>query len=878
MLKIFLLALLGSLPLANVIHAQDQTGFISLDCGLPKDSNYTETTTGINYISDDAFVETGIGKSILQEFQTGQQKQMRRVRSFPDGIRNCYRFNLTKGSRYLIRTNFMYGNYDEKNSVPGFDMFIGPNKWLSVTFENNASFVAIGEIIHILPSDYLHICLVNTGLGTPFISALELRPLFENSTYKAQSGSLNLFTRLDVASTTNLTIRYNDDVHDRSWFPYNSANWARINTSLTVDAESHNSYQPPAVVMNTAGTPKNASQSMDFYLETEDPSIQFYVYMHFAEVQILQANQSRQFNISLNGEHWYGPFSPNYLLTTTVFSPTALIGGNYSFSLYKTGNSTLPPIINAIEVYSVKEFLQLQTEQIDVDAITNIKATYGLKKNWQGDPCAPLAYLWDGLNCSYGDSSSPRITYLNLSSSGLKGGITSYVSNLTSLQFLDLSNNNLTGSVPDFLSKLPLRTLNLQGNKLNGSVPVELLERSKNGSLSLSVGGNPGLCSKISCKKRKNNVVVPVVASVAGSVFLLAAALAIFFVLKRKRQVGKVKRESKNKIDSFEAKSRHLSYSDVVKITNNFERTLGKGGFGTVYYGRLNEIDVAVKMLSSSSAQGFQQFQAEVKLLMRVHHRNLTSLVGHCDEDNQTALIYEFMANGNLQEYLSDISKKVLSWQERLRIAVESAQGLEYLHNGCKPPIVHRDVKSTNILLNEKLQAKLADFGLSKSFATDANTHVSTVVAGTPGYLDPEYYTSNRLTEKSDVYSFGVVILEIITCKPAISRINEEEKIHIRQWVNSLIAKGDIKSIVDPRLQEDFDANSVWKAVELAMACLSPTGNQRPTMSQVVMELSECLAAEMARANSGRGFHSKGSIDHLMMSMNLGTELNPRAR
>lgn len=140
------------------------------------------------------------------------------------------------------------------------------------------------------------------------------------------------------------------------------------------------------------------------------------------------------------------------------------------------------------------------------------------------------------------------------------------------------------------------------------------------------------------------------------------------------------------------------------------------------------------------------------------------------------------------------------------------------------------------------------------------------------------YYTSNRLTEKSDVYSFGVVILEIITCKPAISRINEEEKIHIRQWVNSLIAKGDIKSIVDPRLQEDFDANSVWKAVELAMACLSPTGNQRPTMSQVVMELSECLAAEMARANSGRGFHSKGSIDHLMMSVNLGTELNPRAR
>lgn len=140
------------------------------------------------------------------------------------------------------------------------------------------------------------------------------------------------------------------------------------------------------------------------------------------------------------------------------------------------------------------------------------------------------------------------------------------------------------------------------------------------------------------------------------------------------------------------------------------------------------------------------------------------------------------------------------------------------------------------------------------------------------------YYTTNRLTEKSDVYSFGVVILELITCKPAIATVNVHEKIHVRQWVSSLIANGDIKSIVDPRLQGDFDSNSVWKAVEVAMACLSATGNQRPTMSQVVTELNECLATEMARAKSANGFDSKDSVDHYMMSMNLGTELSPRAR
>lgn len=189
------------------ISASLFTGFISLDCGLPGGTNYTETTTGINYISDDAFVETGIGKSMQLEFQTNKQQQMWHVRSFPDGIRNCYRFNLTKGSRYLIRAAFMYGNYDAKDTVPGFDLYIGPNKWGSVSLRNNASFVSIWEVIYTIPSNFLHFCLVNTGSGTPFINALELRPLFKNTTYITKSGSLNLFTRLDFASLTNLTVR-----------------------------------------------------------------------------------------------------------------------------------------------------------------------------------------------------------------------------------------------------------------------------------------------------------------------------------------------------------------------------------------------------------------------------------------------------------------------------------------------------------------------------------------------------------------------------------------------------------------------------------------------------------------------------------------------
>ncbi|KAK0597365.1 hypothetical protein LWI29_024556 [Acer saccharum] len=858
---VLFVVLLGGLSLPVLLHAQDdQSGFISLDCGLPRNSNYTETTTGINYISDAAFTDTGIGMKMMPEFQKDVQQMVWSVRSFPDGIRNCYKFNLTKGNKYLIRAYFLYGNYDQQDKVPGFDLYIGPDKWESIKLES-ASSAVIKEIIHVLPSSYLDFCLVNTGSGTPFISALEIR-LLNSTIYKTDQSriSLNDFSTLDAGSTINKTVRYKDDVYDRIWLPYyGDDNWTSISTSLIVDSESSNIYKPPSIVMKSAGTPKNASKPLNVRMETgDDTSLRFYVYLHFAEIQELQANESRECNISLNGKHWYGPFSPKYLSTTTVYSPSTLTGGNYSISIYKTENATHPPILNALEIFTVKEFLQAQTDPKDVDAITNIKSMYGVKRNWQGDPCAPQAFVWDGLNCRDDSSNPPRIISL------------------------DLSNNNMTGIVPDFLSQLPLQVLNLEGNKLTGSIPAQLLERSKNGSLSLSVGGNPNLCSSVSCKKKKSNIIVPAAAAVAALLLLIAAALAIFFILKKRRQkVGKVQKESNyNIVDSFESKKLRFSYSEIVTMTNNFERIVGKGGFGTVYHGCLGEMDqVAVKMLSQSSVQGFEQYQAEVKLLMRVHHRNLVSLVGYCDEGDKIALIYEYMANGNLQEHLSDSrTSMILSWEGRLRIAVESAQGLEYLHNGCKPPIIHRDVKSPNILLSHKFQAKLADFGLSKSFATDDNTHVSTVVAGTPGYLDPSYYVSNRLTEKSDVYSFGVVLLEIITSKSPIIRTNEYEKTHLRQWVDSLLAQGDIRNIVDSRLQGDFDINSVWKAVEVAMACLSPSANKRPSMTVVVMELNESLATEMARIyQSGSGYDSKDSIDP-MISMDLGTEMNPGAR
>ncbi|XP_004297625.1 PREDICTED: receptor-like protein kinase At3g21340 [Fragaria vesca subsp. vesca] len=873
-IKHFPFALLSGFALIlSVLAADDQTGFISLDCGLPASLTYSEPDLGIQYISDEPFIDTGVSKSIAPEYIATHQQQAAHVRSFPQWTRNCYRVNITSGTKYLIRASFVYGNYDGLNELPKFDLHLGPSFWDSITLADAAA-STIKEVIHTPSVDYIHVCLVNTGSGIPFISALELRPL-KNNTYTTKSGSLALEYRLDVGSKTNRSYRYNYDVFDRLWLPFDFSLWGELST--TVDSIVQNSYQMPSIVMSTAGTPLNASNPMYIGWNTPDTSSEYYVYMHFTEIQKLKANETRSFNITLNDKPFYGPLVPDNLSTITVYSPAALTGGNFTFSLFKTESSTLPPILNAMEYYRVIDFSQSETNGDDVVAITNIKSAYGIEKNWQGDPCAPKDYIWEGLNCSSDDP--PRITSLDLSSSGLTGEIPSYISNLDMLQSLDISNNSFTGSVPEFLTKLPkLKFLNLEKNKLNGSLPSMLIEKSTSGSLSLRVGENENLCAAISCKKKKKNVLIPIIAAVGGFAILFVASIAIFLSMKRKRkQVGTAVTESNIQIDSFEnfeSKKRQFTYSEVLKITNNFQKVLGKGGFGMVYHGYVDDTQVAVKVLSPSSVQGYQQFQAEVKLLMRVHHRNLTGLVGYCNEGPNMALLYEYMANGDLESHiLGEDSNAILSWESRLRIAADAAQGLEYLHNGCKPPIIHRDVKTTNILLAENFQAKLADFGLSRMFPTDEGTHMSTAVAGTPGYLDPEYHITGWLNEKSDVYSFGVALLQIITSRPVISRTSQVNS-HVSQWVSSMLSTGDIKSIVDPKLRGDFEINSAWKAVELARDCMSDMSTARPNMSEVVTRLKECFGAELARLNESR---ASGTTDSsIVFSMNSG--FSPSAR
>ncbi|KAL2332306.1 hypothetical protein Fmac_019887 [Flemingia macrophylla] len=841
----FLLLLIQlSITLPIIVHAQNQSGFISIDCGLVDEPSYTDENTTIYYSSDANFTDSGVSHSISPKYKASLDRQFWNVRSFPGRTRNCYTLDVTQGSgkKYLVRARFAYGNYDGKDFFPEFDIYLGGRWWGSVVFEN-ASSVVTKEIIYTSSSDYAHVCLLNTDKGTPFISVLELRVL-NSDAYLVSS--LELLARYDLGLQDGKLIRYPDDVYDRMWTPYNSIGWKQINTTLTMDQDAtvYNFLPlPPSVVMGTAAIPANVSEDLEFLFLPKYNASMYYAYMFYAEIQKLQANEIREFNIFVDGKILNSaPINPLYLQSQSQISGSSESQLEIRFN--KTSSSTLPPLLNAIEIYMLKNFSQSETYQTDADGIINVKSIYGIKRNWQGDPCTPATYLWDGVNCSYAESDSPRITYLNLSSSGLIGNIANGISNLQSIEYLDLSNNNLTGIVPEFLQELPsLRVLNLEGNQLSGTVPTKLIERSKNGLLESNFGGNPNLCTTGSCnKKNGNKLVVSLVASLGGAFIILVITVISLCIYKRRQPVSshqsqlvaysRIKKE-------LESSKQGFTYAEVLSITRNFERVVGKGGFATVYHGWIDHnTEVAVKMLSAS-AQGYLQFHAEAKFLAIVHHKFLTSLIGYCDDGENMALIYEYMANGDLSKHLSGKTNNILSWNQRLQIAVDAAEGLEYLHHGCNPPIVHRDVKSKNILLNEKFRGKLADFGLCKIYPDEGDTHMTTVVAGTPGYLDPEYNRSHRLKEKSDVFSFGIVLLEIITGQPAITKT--EEKTHIIQWVGSILLEREIYDIVDSRLQGEFDIDSVKKVLDVAMACVAPTSINRPTMSHVVNELKQPL-------------------------------------
>ncbi|KAJ8638582.1 hypothetical protein MRB53_012849 [Persea americana] len=514
-------------------------GFISIDCGIAEYSTYNDKYTTITYQSDAKFIDTGVDKELPEP---AFNKLLNNVRSFPNGSRNCYNLSeITKGNKYLVRAYFFYGNYDGENRAPEFDLYFGVNLWTTISFRY--PFEAFyEEIITVATMNFISICLLDTGSGTPFISALELRPL-KSSMYspanERQSLQSRTRARLDVGSSTNsLDLRYPEDPFDLIWLS-EDGNWSSFNTPQKV-INPNEAFQPPSAVMMTAIRPGNDNNELYYSWTARHSFMQFHVYMYFAELERLEPNMKREFTVCCGTDSCFdGHISPEYLVTHTLLTNQPLSGQHtYSCSFKKTPSSTLPPILNAIETLAILQHNSTPTRDQDVDAILDIKAAYQVKRNWMGDPCVPKNYSWQGLTCDYTLSHAPQILSLNLSSAGLNGEIAASLANLNSINSLDLSWNNLTGPVPNFLGDLPfLSSLNLSGNKLSGLVPSNLLEKSKKGSLKLSVDDNPDLCVSDSCSEdsNKQKIIILVVAPLAFVVILLILLIILWRFKWRKQ-------------------------------------------------------------------------------------------------------------------------------------------------------------------------------------------------------------------------------------------------------------------------------------------------------------------------------------------------------
>ncbi|KAF3439024.1 hypothetical protein FNV43_RR17299 [Rhamnella rubrinervis] len=294
-----------------------------------------------------------------------------------------------------------------------------------------------------------------------------------------------------------------------------------------------------------------------------------------------------------------------------------------------------------------------------------------------------------------------------------------------------------------------------------------------------------------------------------------------------------------------------MPFTDILHATQNFDPRLviGEGGFGKVYKGTLKSgLKVAVKRSDPKHGQGLPEFQTEVTILSKIRHLHLVSLIGYCKEGSEMILVYEFMEGGTLREHLytsennrsSCSTGSKLSWKQRLEICIGSAKGLHYLHTGINGGIIHCDVKSTNILLNEHYLAKVADFGLSRSGPLDPD-HFSIGIKGSFGYLDPEYITCFQFTDKSDVYSFGVVLLEVLCSRPAIINSPRMDEVNLAEWGMYWHKEDKVETIIDPCLVGQVNPNSLRKFVEIAEKCLKRNGIERPTMYDVWWDLEYAL-------------------------------------
>ncbi|XP_020086600.1 nodulation receptor kinase-like [Ananas comosus] len=487
-------------------------------------------------------------------------------------------------------------------------------------------------------------------------------------------------------------------------------------------------------------------------------------------------------------------------------------------------------------------------------------------EKWNGDPC--LSPPWEGFYC-LPQNGTFVIFKLDLSSKSLQGPIPTAIGYLTDLIELNLDNNNFTGSIPESFELLrKLSNLSINCNpSLSDQLPTGLSKR-------MNFTLNSRNCyDQEQTPPQRNNYTV---GSIAGGSLACTFALGMFLTCFYRRVRPPAERGHPAIKNPVFSESIHDPTNPVVQqfplqyiqnATENYKTLIGEGGFGVVYKGVLpHGQEVAVKVRSSSSTQGTREFNNELRILSTIQHDNLVPLLGYCCENDQQILVYPFMSNGSLQDrlYGEAAKRKVLDWPTRLSIALGAAKGLMYLHNFAGRCIIHRDVKSSNILLDHSMIGKVTDFGFSKYAPQEGDSGASLEVRGTAGYLDPEYYSTQQLSAKSDVFSFGVVLLEIVTGREPLNIHRPRNEWSLVEWAKPFIRESRIEEIVDPTIKSQYHSESMWRVVEAALACTEPFATFRPSMSDIVRELEDALIIENNASEYMRSIESTGGSNRFL--------------
>ncbi|KAH8936918.1 hypothetical protein BDL97_17G111600 [Sphagnum fallax] len=691
-----------------------------------------------------------------------------------------------------------------------------------------------------------------------------------------------------------LFLRHPDDESDRYWFPIQGSNSTFIQSTSPLQTLVASKIvniegwwdDPPQIVMDTALT-STGNITITF---PDDYSYNCILSFYYAELNSTANASSRNFYLQIPEEaillNPYSNASDNAFRINVLSIDLPYTPGT-DIVLYpdQTVSSPLGPIANALEILELSTNpMATITNYQDAITIAEIKSSMNLT-DWTGDPCVPVPYPW--ITCSTDSNYVPSITAVNLSGYNLTGPISPSFGNLlsltslaldyndlngslpllnrlTNLQYLFLQNNSLSGTIPNWLADLLfLSELFAWNNNFSGLIPPTLLSKNSNWNFTY-LPGNPFLQGPSSISNTKSTNIVIIISPVLGGILTLVIIIFLVLCIKRKSHTkGFTKTKERTltgghlqMVKPAHGGANPYSLAQITIATDNFKIQIGKGGFGPVYYGKLEDgREVVVKIFDVKSSQGPSEFFNEVDVLSRVNHRNLVSLIGYCLEDDQKMLIYEYMHKGSLYDHLyghlSTSANEQLDWITRLHIALNASQGVEYLHSGCNPSIIHCDVKTSNILLPSDMKnAKVANFGLSRLTYGENITHITTNVKGTTWYLDPEYFTSQCLSVKSDVYSFGVVLLEIIFRRKTIdTTLPNQEGWNLCDWVRFNLQEGNIYKILDPIVKaSNPNLDSVWKVAKIAIQCVEPKATHRPIMTKVVEELRAAITFQEGNA------------------------------